>query len=58
MSKKLAKFHNKLDAIKKNNIFKLTSKQRKQLYNEVKRERLEKQRKEEEELKAKNEGIK
>lgn len=56
MSKKLAKFNNKLNAIKKNNIFKLTSKQRKELYMEVKREKREKERKEEEELKAKSEG--
>ena len=56
MGKKLNTFYKKLNAVKKNNISKLTFEERREMYLEAKRAKLEKERREIEEAKEKLEG--
>jgi len=56
MGKKLNEFNKKLDEIKNNNIAKFSYDKKKEMYLQVKKEKLERERKEQEALKEKMEG--
>ena len=56
MGKKLTTFYKKLDAVKKNSISRYTYEQKREMYLEAKRAKIEKERREIEEAKEKLEG--